>query len=73
VSIHTHLSIKIITIRLLVPPGQEAVDAGALNLGIKDQRLALEWIQKNIGYFGGDPTKVCMYPFLTKVWWADPI
>ncbi|CCO33044.1 Lipase 1 [Rhizoctonia solani AG-1 IB] len=43
------------------PPGQEAVDAGALNLGIKDQRLALEWIQKNIGYFGGDPTKVTLF------------
>ncbi|KAF8608658.1 alpha/beta-hydrolase [Ceratobasidium sp. AG-I] len=43
------------------PPGQAAADAGALNLGLKDQRLALEWVQKNIGYFGGDSSKVTIF------------
>jgi len=31
------------------------------NLGIKDQRLALQWIQANIGAFGGDPSQVTIF------------
>ncbi|CAK5278640.1 unnamed protein product [Mycena citricolor] len=43
------------------PQGQEAADQGALNLGIKDQIAALEWVQKNIGKFGGDERKVLAF------------
>lgn len=28
---------------------------GAKNLALQDQRLALEWVSKNIVKFGGDP------------------
>ena len=40
------------------PQGAEAQSRGAVNLGAKDVEAALQWIQANIGAFGGDPTKV---------------
>jgi carboxylesterase type B len=31
------------------------------NLGFLDQRMALDWVQKNIKKFGGDPSKVTIF------------
>lgn len=31
------------------------------NLGFLDQRMALDWTQKNIAKFGGDPSKVTIF------------
>ncbi|KAK0460654.1 extracellular triacylglycerol lipase precursor [Desarmillaria tabescens] len=43
------------------PQGQEADDRGQLNLGVRDQLTALQWVQENIGVFGGDKTKVTIF------------
>ncbi|KAJ6606213.1 esterase 1 [Mycena vulgaris] len=43
------------------PQGQEADNRGALNLGIKDQLAALEWVQLHIGTFGGNKKKVTIF------------
>ncbi|KAL3482049.1 Alpha/Beta hydrolase protein [Aspergillus californicus] len=36
-------------------------DSLSANNGLRDQRLALAWIQENIGFFGGDARKVTIF------------
>ncbi|KAK5132640.1 hypothetical protein LTR08_008762 [Meristemomyces frigidus] len=40
---------------------QEVVGSGNTNIALRDQRLALHWLQENIGGFGGDADKVTIW------------
>lgn len=40
---------------------KEITEAGVANLGLKDQDAAFAWVQKHIGQFGGDPSKVTVF------------
>lgn len=41
-------------------PSKLMAEEGALNLGLKDQKLLFEWVQKYISSFGGDPDNVTL-------------
>lgn len=41
--------------------GTEVKEAGVGNLGLRDQRFAMQWVNQYISEFGGDPSKVTIW------------
>lgn len=57
--VYVALNYRLAAFGLLAGPTFTA-SGGTPNAAILDQRLALEWVQKNIHLFGGDPSRVTL-------------
>jgi carboxylesterase type B len=54
-------------------PGSPELAEGENNLGFLDQRLGLEWVQRNIHAFGGSPHKVTIFGESAGSWSVDAL
>ncbi|KAL4888096.1 Alpha/Beta hydrolase protein [Aspergillus ambiguus] len=59
----SHMGIVVVTFNYRVGPygflaGEEILKGGSINSGLKDHIKVLQWVQKHISKFGGDPKHV---------------
>ena len=48
--------------------GSQLAAEGSTNLGLRDQRLGLQWVADNIAAFGGAPDKVTIWVSRYSLW-----
>jgi carboxylesterase type B len=61
----SQMNMVVVTFNYRVGPygflaSQEVLEGGSVNNGLKDQRKALEWVQRHIEEFGGNPCHVVL-------------
>ncbi|KAK8080209.1 alpha/beta-hydrolase [Apiospora hydei] len=64
-SFAAHQDVVVVTLNYRLGPFgfpiSPAVPRSEQNVGLYDQRFALQWVQENIAHFGGDPSKVTIF------------
>ncbi|KNG89845.1 carboxylesterase family protein [Aspergillus nomiae NRRL 13137] len=63
--VEDHQDIVVVTFNYRVSifgyPNAPGLEPGQQNVGLLDQRLAVEWVQRNIAQFGGDPSRIMLF------------
>ncbi|KAE8422706.1 Alpha/Beta hydrolase protein [Aspergillus pseudocaelatus] len=63
--VEEHQDIIVVTFNYRVSifgyPNAPGLEPGQQNVGLLDQRLAVEWVHRNIGQFGGDPSRIMLF------------
>ncbi|KAE8327297.1 Alpha/Beta hydrolase protein [Aspergillus sergii] len=63
--VEDHQDVVVVTFNYRVSifgyPNAPGLEHGQQNVGLLDQRLAVEWVHRNIAQFGGDPSRIMLF------------